>query len=175
MSDKNILPCFVVLCAVSIFLPAHSFALPWDIDMYRQESLKSNEVARSPVPGTVPVGYKPFTMSLEDADTQLKNPQPRTQQSAWHGQRLWATNCSPCHGVRADGKTSVGPKMGVPDLLADLYRNKSDGHIFGVIHYGLRNMPRYGFKLSEEETWDLINYLRFLEGADVPGMTRPGK
>jgi hypothetical protein len=31
-------------------------------------------------------------------------------------------------------------------------------------------MPRYGYKLSPEERWKVVNYLRFLQGADVPGM-----
>ena len=67
----------------SFLLAANSaFALPWDFDMYRQESLQSNEVARAPVKGTVPLGRRPFTLTLEEAEKGLSNPVPFSLYSA---------------------------------------------------------------------------------------------
>jgi len=148
-------------------------ALPWDIDMFRQESLKSSEIARSPVPGTIPLGYKPFTMNTEEADKQLKNPIAISRDSVWRGKRIWNANCVPCHSKTGDGKGPVGPLMGVPDLNTDFYRARSDGRFFAVLHHGGANMPRYGYKFSENEKWDVINYLRFLQGTKVDGVERP--
>lgn len=150
-------------------LPATSHALPWDIDMFRQESLRTNEVARSPVPGTVPIGYRPFTLTIEEAETQLQNPVEPSRASAWRGQRLFNANCATCHGKLGDGKGPVGVQLAVPDLRTDFYRGKSDGRIFGVIKHGLRAMPRYGFKFSDVEQWDIVNYLRVLQGREVEG------
>ncbi|MCB0322323.1 MAG: c-type cytochrome [Bdellovibrionales bacterium] len=155
------------------FSPSVASALPWDYDMYRQQSLRSNEVARAPVAGTVPVGRQPFTMTIEQAEESLENPVPVSKHSVWRGQRLFNSNCLTCHGPAAKGDGPVGPKLGVPDITQDFYRQKSDGRVFGVVHYGLRAMPRYGFKFSDAQKWDLVNYVRFLQGADVPGMVRP--
>ncbi len=162
---------FAVLC----FFVSTAAALPWDYDMYRQKSLEANEVARAPVEGTVPLGYKPFTMTLEEAEAGLKNPVSFTKNSVWRGQRLWNANCWTCHGKTGAGEGPVGSQIGAPDLTNDFYRQKSDGRVFGVIHYGLRAMPRHGFRFSDAEQWDIVNYLRFLQGKDVEGMERPVK
>ena len=35
-------------------------------------------------------------------------------------------------------------------------------------------MPRYGYKFSDQEQWDVINYLRFLQGTKtIDGMNPP--
>jgi cytochrome c5 len=162
-----------VFCVVDFVALAH--ALPWDIDMYRQQSLEANEVARAPVKGTVPLGSTPFRMSVEEAERDLSNPVTFSRNSVWRGQRLWNANCYTCHGKTAAGEGPVGPQVGVPDLLKDFYRQKSDGRVYGVIYHGLRAMPRYGYKFSDAERWDLVNYLRFLQGKDVVGMKRPVK
>ena len=162
----------ILFCALYLISAGSASALPGDVDMFSQESLRSNEVARSPSKGTVPVGFQPFTMTIEEAETKLQNPVPKTFHSVWRGQRLWNSTCSACHGLKGNGKTVTGPLLGVPDITGDFYKTKTDGRIFAVIHHGLRAMPRYGFRLSADERWDVINYLRFLQGADVPGMTR---
>ncbi|MCB0331689.1 MAG: cytochrome c, partial [Bdellovibrionales bacterium] len=41
---------------------------------------------------------------------------------------------------------------------------KSDGHIFSYIHFGgVAIMPRYGYKLSPREHWDIVNYIRWMQ------------
>ena len=165
---------FLVVALNAVVVVSSALALPWDIDMYRQETLKSNEVARAPVPGTVPVGRIPFTMTMEEAEKALTNPVSADFNSVWRGQRLFNANCSTCHGVTGlgDGPTSQ-LLVGIPNLLQDLYKQRTDGRVFGVIHYGQNAMPRYGFKFSTAEKWDLVNYVRFLQGRDVQGVPRP--
>jgi mono/diheme cytochrome c family protein len=165
----------LLICMLALLLVASpALALPGDYDMYRQQSLKSNEVARSPVAGTVPRGRMPFTYTLEEGEKNLKNPVAKDMHSVWRGQRLWNANCWTCHGKVGDGKGPVGPQIGVPSLLTDYYSGTSDGRVFSVIQLGLRNMPRYGFRFSDKEQWDLVNYLRFLQGTfDVPEIQRP--
>ena len=162
------------LFAAAAVSAGSAHALPWDQDMFSQESLKANEITRAPVKGTVAVGRKPFRMTADEADTQLTNPTPISRDSAWRGRRLYSSNCLPCHGKTGDGKGPVGGKIPVPNLLEDFYKNRSDGRIFAVIHNGGALMPRYGFKFSESEHWDIVNYLRFLQGTkEAPGLKRP--
>ena len=159
---------------LSVFLfGSQAFALPWDKDMYTQQSLKSNEIARAPVAGTVPLGHKPFTMTMDEAEKNLKNPMPFESNSVWRGQGLWNTQCLPCHGASADSNTKIGKLLGAPNLLESRFDAYSDGRIYGTIMLGVRGMPRYGYKLSEEERWDVVNYLKFLKGKEVEGVKRP--
>lgn len=164
---------FLVAVALGTVMPSSSAALPWDEDLFKQQSLKANEIARAPAQGTVPLGHQPFRLSAEEADKQLQNPVPFVLDSVWHGQRLYNANCSSCHGKRGVGDGPVGKAMAVPDLTTDFYRQRSDGRIFAVIHNGGMNMPRYGYKFAAEEHWHIVNYLRFLQGKSVSGMNRP--
>lgn len=155
-----------IVCALLsvLLLSSTVHALPWDIDMYSQPSLKAGEVARAPVEGTVPLGYTPFKMTIEEADGVLHNPISHSGDSIWRGHRLWSAQCSSCHGVDGSSATKVGKLMGAPNLLEDRFKPYSDGKLYGTIVWGVRSMPRYGYKLSEDERWDIVNYLRFLQG-----------
>lgn len=164
----------VAIFSLCLFLNSNTAsALPWDTDLYNQQSLKSNEVARAPVKGTVPVGYKPFNMTIEEADGKLSNPVKFEKNSVWRGQRLWNSQCAACHGVAGDANSYNGKLVGAPNLLEQRFKPYSDGKLYGTIVLGIRGMPRYGYKLSEAERWDIVNYLRFLQGNDVEGVKRP--
>jgi mono/diheme cytochrome c family protein len=165
-----------MLVALAFFSTDAAFALPWDIDMYRQQSFQAWEMPRAPVKGTVPMGYKPVTMTADEMDEKLKNPSQANFHSVWRGKRLYDVNCYTCHGTTGDGKGPVGKTgaLPVPNLLDAFYMNRSDGRIFAVIHYGGAAMPRYGYKFSEQEHWDIVNYVRFLQGkVKVSGMELP--
>jgi len=165
---------FILLSFIGLIgsIPSAAFALPWDSDMNKQQSLKPNEIVRAPVEGTIPVGGRDFSMTADEADTKLKNAVSFSLDSVWRGKRLWTANCLTCHGSNGEAKGPLGPQMSVPSLLTDFYKKRTDGRIFHVIHHGGANMPRYGYKLSTNEHWDLVNYLRFLQGRNVEGMTR---
>lgn len=174
MFAKTVMKMTVLGTLLGALVATSAHALPWDEDMYSQESLKANEVARAPAKGTVPVGRKPFTMTADEADTKLTNPVPMSRDSAARGRRLYSANCLTCHGKKGDGKGPVGALLPVPNLTEDFYKNRSDGRIFAVIHNGGAVMPRYGFKFAESEHWDIVNYLRVLQGLKTaPGIARP--
>ena len=157
----------------AFFAPGWAGALPWDVDMYSQESYRSNEMARAPAKGTVPVGGRRFSMTIDEAATALRNPTKFDLNSVWRGRRLWNANCLTCHGPSGKGKGPVGPLVGAPDLLTDFYSSgRTDGRIFAVVFHGQGAMPRYGYKFSDNDIWSLVNYLRFLQGRDVDGMAR---
>lgn len=155
-----------LICFLSIIVLADSaWALPWDTDLFKQQSYKANELSRYPAKGSIPRAFKPFRMSTAEAEKSLGNPVPATSDSLHRGQRLWNANCMVCHGIDAHGKTAVGgvSAFGIPDLHKEAYVSSSDGRVFGVVFNGGANMPRYGYKFSESEVWDIINYLRKLQ------------
>ena len=154
-----------IIVLVSLFsLEGQAFAMPWDADMFKQQSMQANELTRSPADGTIPRGYKKFTMTIEEAAASLQNPSTADSDSLARGRRLWSANCLTCHGPTGAGEGPVGPQIGVPSLLTPPFSTDSDGKYFAVLHYGQNAMPRYGYKFDENEKWDLINYLRKLQG-----------
>lgn len=89
------------------------------------------------------------------------NPVPSTPQSIARGQSLYASNCSSCHGINGDGN---GP--GAADLEvkpADFRLHipyHQDTFFFNVIGSGIGTiMPGWGDVISEEDRWNIINYL----------------
>ena len=162
MCDKKISS---FLLGLFLFIPTFSFALPWDIDMNRQQSYESNEIVRAPAKGTIPLGYTPYTLTVEEASETLKNPVQFDEFSVQRGKRVWQVNCHTCHGIKGEGDGPVGSFLTVPSLLTDFYTNKvTDGKVFHVIKKGGSAMPRYGYKLTDKEHWDVVNYLRHLQG-----------
>jgi mono/diheme cytochrome c family protein len=94
------------------------------------------------------------------------NPVPNQVTSVDAGYRLYQANCAACHGVDGNGggplsgTTSVTP----PSLRAHLAEH-TDGDLFYWISEGLPGgMPAWKAELSETDRWNLINYLRSLNG-----------
>jgi hypothetical protein len=68
-------------------------------------------------------------------------------------------------------------------LTGDRGRGLTDGYIFGMIRNGRGNMPPYN-RIEEKDRWDVVNYVRGLQGTlptggvltgplAVPGFTGP--
>lgn len=76
------------------------------------------------------------------------------------GQRLATRHCRSCHGHDLRGSVMHG---GAADLVA-AGQTRSDAFLFWAITDGSRmGMPNWGAKLSEDERWQLITYLRSLD------------
>ncbi len=97
----------------------------------------------------------------------LQNPIPSTVTSSTAGQELYLANCAACHGADARGG---GPRAGStevrpPSLVASHVNQHTDGDLFYWITNGLPGgMPAWAGSLSETDRWNLINYLRSLNG-----------
>lgn len=144
-------------------------ALPFNDDMVHDQ-LSVGEVMRSAPTGSIPLGAHQHYVKDKAAAALLKNPTTADVRSVKNGQRLWEVNCSACHGLwtGAGFERAIPLETGLmlgPDLTADFYKSKSDGEIYGAIQFGgLAVMPRYGWKLSPQEHWDIVNYVRQLQG-----------
>ena len=52
------------------------------------------------------------------------------------------------------------------DLTEERQVNNRDGWIYGTITNGFGAlMPEYGSKISREDRWHIVNYVRLLQGA----------
>ena len=95
----------------------------------------------------------------------LRNPIPRSPESIARGRQLFAQDCAVCHG--AEGRGDGAAAAALPQRPKDLSRI-APAPIFpdGVVAYrilnGVRMMPAFKSTLSENEIWDLLNFIRSL-------------
>lgn len=145
-----------------------------------------NLVAR---PGEVNVGQPegledvppPFTqldlINSAPVVVNLVNPVPVTEASITRGEELFLRFCAPCHGPNGMGATGYIIPAGFPPfpLVSDRVRGFTDGYIYGMIRMGRGLMPSYGHRISHFDRWNVVNYLRVLQGV-VPSATgtQPG-
>ncbi len=89
-----------------------------------------------------------------------------------HGAGLFAARCQCCHGADGHGGGPVSKLFPpAPDLGYSVVKERSDGYIFGTITFGGRAMPALAEGLDDRDRWDLVNYVRRVQGPR-PGGTR---
>jgi mono/diheme cytochrome c family protein len=107
------------------------------------------------------------TFTLTEADKARKNPVRFTDLSVESGKKLYATQCAMCHGDKGAGDGDLAKDMNLslkdfskPEVLGQY----ADGELFSMIGQGLSPMPGQDKRLKPEQIWDLVNYLRSLQG-----------
>ncbi len=96
------------------------------------------------------------------------------------GQERFTIFCAPCHGALGDGNgiTKQYGMAATPSYHDDRLRDMNEGEIFNTITHGKNLMGRYGDKLSVNDRWAIIAYVRALQRAaqgtieDVPTENR---
>lgn len=101
---------------------------------------------------------------------KLKNPVPANAASIAAGQGLYTKYCRFCHGTTGKGDSPSAPKDMKPSNLTDATwdRGSTDGEIFVVIQEGAGpdfKMKGLKGKISDQDTWQIVNYVRSLGGA----------
>jgi mono/diheme cytochrome c family protein len=95
----------------------------------------------------------------------MTNPQAATTDSILRGHNLYLANCAACHGLNGDGDgpTAAG-RLPPLQSLGSVVPQLSDGTIAYDIAVGRAGtrMPGFASTLSENDRWDLVNYLRTL-------------
>jgi mono/diheme cytochrome c family protein len=138
-----------------------------------------NLVAR---PGEVNIGQPegleevppPFTQAdiLANAEVvlNLENPVDPAEGSIARGEEIFLRLCAPCHGPNGAGGTGYIVPAGFPPypLVSDRVAAFTDGYLYGMIRMGRGNMPSYGHRISHFDCWNVVNYLRVLQGVAVP-------
>ena len=95
----------------------------------------------------------------------VANPIESTGESRAIGRQRYVFMCRECHGNRGLGDGDMAHAGGVPsDFTDDVWdHGESDGEIFAVIKEGVSaDMQGYANRLSDEEIWHVVNYLRSL-------------
>ncbi len=97
----------------------------------------------------------------------LVNPVPNTVTSVDAGAVLYEADCARCHGVdaRGGGVDAGTTQITPPNLRSGHLNMHSDGDLFTWISDGLPGgMPAWSSLLSQTQRWNLVNYLRSING-----------
>jgi mono/diheme cytochrome c family protein len=140
--------------------------IAWFTTMSDQVAVRPFELPRTPPPGSVPVTGREDSLDLLTGLTKVVNPVPRSEASVQRGRLLFDTYCIVCHGPAGHGDGTVVPKfVPPPDLTLDPSKQRSDGYIYAMIKQGRGIMPKYGDKIRGVDRWNVVNYVRKLQGA----------
>jgi len=168
----------VLRTAVLVGALAPMAACEWFTDFKRQPSVvtwerldsagvRGNPQTSVPITGTAVAGFTVSYANLPatiDSMSGLRNPKAPDAASMANGRKYYTINCAVCHGQEGKGDGSA-TKYGVFPfpLVGDRGKGLSDGYIFGMIRNGRGNMPPYN-RIEEMDRWDVVNYVRGLQG-----------
>jgi mono/diheme cytochrome c family protein len=92
--------------------------------------------------------------------------------SVEEGDKLYATDCSMCHGPDGHTPTDSGRWMypRAADLASPEVQQYSNREIFWIVKNGIRlsGMPAFGRVESDEHIWNMVHYVRTLRGSTRP-------
>ena len=98
---------------------------------------------------------------------KMKNPLKGKAEATQKGQGIYVQNCSECHGMtgKGDGPTADMLDTKPANLTSKKVQKQSDGALFWKISNGKGVMAAYKDALTEEQRWQLINYIRTLKSS----------
>jgi len=146
--------------AAIVLTPAAAHALPFNQDMSYGQNMPAGSIMRPRVANTMPIGSAANYVGTREDVQSWTNPRAGNKLSVRNGERLYAVNCSPCHGnYSIDGAKltfkpgAVASQVPGPDITDP----------------SIALMPAYGWKLSKTENWDIVSYVRKVQAVRTKG------
>lgn len=92
----------------------------------------------------------------------MKNPVAMSDASTKAGQALYVRTCAACHGKTGlgDGPKAKSLKTPPTNFTTAEFQNQTDGEHFYKTKTGKADMPKYEGKMSDDDIWNLVNYMR---------------
>jgi mono/diheme cytochrome c family protein len=111
-------------------------------------------VVAQPKPWVVPANFK-----------SMKNPVAKGDASNKAGLALYTKNCASCHGKAGlgDGVKARALKEFPGDFSKADFQDQTDGEHFYKTKTGRGEMPKYEGKLSDDDIWNVVNFMRTLK------------
>jgi len=147
---------------------------PWQKAM--NDSLAERIPSRGNPQGSVPVtgvtvaawevSYSQLPNTI-DSLARVPNPVAADARSLENGHRLYSVNCAVCHGDAGDANGNMrqlNPNYGfAPPINGAATAARTDGYIWGMMRNGRGLMSSFN-RIPEQERWDVVNYIRGLQG-----------
>ena len=128
-----------------------------------------------PMNGSVPYYYADTEDERTRASVEiLSNPFPITEDGLKRGKELYNIFCGICHGEKGDGLGYLvaedNPNAKYPaapaNFLQDTFYNSTNGRYYHALIYGKNVMGGYADKISYEERWQVIHWIRALQAKE---------
>ena len=115
--------------------------------------LSATLVAQSK-PWVVPANFKSMKSAIAKSDASTKA-----------GMAIYTKNCASCHGKAGlgDGVKARALKNSPGDFSKPEFQSLSDGDVFYKTKTGRDEMPKYEGKLTDDDIWNIVNYMRTLK------------
>jgi mono/diheme cytochrome c family protein len=97
-------------------------------------------------------------------EAKKKNPIPADDASRDAGKTIYTQNCLACHGPagKGDGPAAITCNPRPHNLTDPKIAGQTDGALYWKITEGKKPMPTYAKLLSDNDRWNVVNYLRVL-------------
>lgn len=114
--------------------------------------------------GTLTVASAEDVWKAPARAAKKKNPVAADARSLASGKTLYSKECLDCHGAtgKGDGKAAKDLEKKPGDISLPILWDQTDGELFWKLTSGSKPMPSYEKSLTEEQRWDVVNYMRTL-------------
>jgi len=116
------------------------------------------------------VGFAAFLVVPAHPTTYFESPIPYSAPSVLRGAPLYAEHCAGCHGDYGNGDGPLADSLPRrPPNLATQLAAKREGDLLWAVERGVAGtaMPAFAGRLSEEQAWDLLNFVRAQANVDT--------
>jgi mono/diheme cytochrome c family protein len=95
---------------------------------------------------------------------KMKNPTEASRENLSIGKSLYSKHCKSCQGREGygDGTKADNVKGDLGDFSSKKFQSQSDGALFYKSYIGRNDMPSFEKKMSEEDMWITVHFMRTL-------------
>jgi mono/diheme cytochrome c family protein len=111
--------------------------------------------------GTVCMGLAAIIVGVQVSIAAPNEPESKSVDVA-KGEKVFVRHCAGCHGLegKGDGYLLLGPEPA--NLTRPTTKKRSDTMLLQTIHEGKPNIPSWKTRLSEEDSRNVLAYIRTL-------------
>lgn len=134
----------------------------------------AGSVARGQAVGTngTPALSDPLITGQQNGQDVQQIPLAVTDAVLARGKDRYTVYCVPCHGGLGNGRGPVASyfRPGPASFYLDRLKSAPAGYLFGVISNGKGLMYPYGSRITAEDRWAIVAYIRELQQNPPPGI-----
>lgn len=93
---------------------------------------------------------------------KMTNPEDASKSNLSIGKSMYSKHCKSCHGKEGlgDGPKADEVEGELGDFSSEEFQAQTDGAIFYKSYIGRDDMPNFEKKMSEEDMWLTVHYMR---------------